>query len=278
MDAGVVIFWLVVWAIIGAVVTPFVYQAKGREVVQGAIVGAIVGALGGLIFLVPLWLLTPIKGDETPVKRKNEDKEAEEISETSAFSPLAKQILQYSEKPAEAFVLHDVVNEKAIMGLTEFQLAYIKEWTVEPVDSEYGWYIHQSYLEMMNRDIYALHRELDQLKDELYELGQAIEKAKKGARGISEDDYLNQKPGVKDTLMEEFFFRQNPGVGGLKPAVVQGEAASIDRLVVLAARKERLEENIKQLEWGVQQIQTLMDKLQPEFGDDDAFEVEWKAI
>ncbi len=44
-------------ALIGALVTPLVYWAKGRKPASGFFAGVLVGALGNLILLVPLWLM-----------------------------------------------------------------------------------------------------------------------------------------------------------------------------------------------------------------------------
>jgi hypothetical protein len=44
-------------ALIGALITPLVYWAKGRKPASGFFVGVIVGAFGNLITLIPLWLL-----------------------------------------------------------------------------------------------------------------------------------------------------------------------------------------------------------------------------
>ncbi|MCE7946038.1 MAG: hypothetical protein DYG88_01265 [Chloroflexi bacterium CFX4] len=44
-------------ALIGALVTPLVYWAKGRKPASGFFVGVLVGALGNLILLILLWVL-----------------------------------------------------------------------------------------------------------------------------------------------------------------------------------------------------------------------------
>ncbi len=44
-------------ALLGAVITPFVYGAKQRKPATGFFVGVLVGAIGSVIWLVPLWLL-----------------------------------------------------------------------------------------------------------------------------------------------------------------------------------------------------------------------------
>ncbi len=44
-------------ALIGSVVTPLVFWAKGRKPASGFFVGVLVGALGNLILLIPLWLM-----------------------------------------------------------------------------------------------------------------------------------------------------------------------------------------------------------------------------
>jgi hypothetical protein len=44
-------------ALIGAVITPLVYWAKGRKPASGFFAGVIVGAFGNLILLIPLWLI-----------------------------------------------------------------------------------------------------------------------------------------------------------------------------------------------------------------------------
>ncbi|MEO1289952.1 MAG: LppX_LprAFG lipoprotein, partial [Chloroflexota bacterium] len=55
-------------AILGAVVTPFVYQRKGRSVANAIVIGGVVGALGSLLLLIPLWLFIPqmTASDEEP--------------------------------------------------------------------------------------------------------------------------------------------------------------------------------------------------------------------
>ena len=44
-------------ALIGALITPLVYWAKGRKPASGFFAGVVVGAFGNLILLIPLWLL-----------------------------------------------------------------------------------------------------------------------------------------------------------------------------------------------------------------------------
>jgi hypothetical protein len=44
-------------ALIGALVTPLVFWAKGRKPASGFFAGVLVGALGNLILLIPLWLM-----------------------------------------------------------------------------------------------------------------------------------------------------------------------------------------------------------------------------
>ncbi|MCC7447837.1 MAG: hypothetical protein IT324_10485 [Anaerolineae bacterium] len=44
-------------ALIGALVTPLVYWAKGRKPASGFFAGVLVGALGNLILLIPLWIM-----------------------------------------------------------------------------------------------------------------------------------------------------------------------------------------------------------------------------
>jgi hypothetical protein len=44
-------------ALIGALITPLVFWAKGRKPASGFFAGVLLGALGNLILLVPLWLM-----------------------------------------------------------------------------------------------------------------------------------------------------------------------------------------------------------------------------
>ncbi len=44
-------------ALIGALITPLVYWAKGRKPASGFFAGVLVGALGNLVLLLPLWVL-----------------------------------------------------------------------------------------------------------------------------------------------------------------------------------------------------------------------------
>jgi hypothetical protein len=44
-------------ALIGALITPLVFWAKGRKPASGFFAGVLVGALGNLILLIPLWLM-----------------------------------------------------------------------------------------------------------------------------------------------------------------------------------------------------------------------------
>lgn len=59
MDIGVQIFlvWAATGALLGALITPFAFGARGRKPATGFFVGVLVGALGNLLLLVPLWLL-----------------------------------------------------------------------------------------------------------------------------------------------------------------------------------------------------------------------------
>ncbi|MGJ3238051.1 MAG: MFS transporter [Anaerolineae bacterium] len=58
-------------AIVGAVVTPFVYQRKGRSMANAVVVGALAGGVGSLALLIPLWWLIP-QGDFNDDLPKNE--------------------------------------------------------------------------------------------------------------------------------------------------------------------------------------------------------------
>lgn len=44
-------------ALIGALITPLVYWAKGRKPASGFFAGVLTGALGNLVLLLPLWVL-----------------------------------------------------------------------------------------------------------------------------------------------------------------------------------------------------------------------------
>ncbi|GAB5493911.1 MAG: hypothetical protein Phog2KO_41260 [Phototrophicaceae bacterium] len=68
---------LVLWvmglsSILGAVVTPFVYQYKNRHVANAVVIGGVVGAIGSLVLLLPLWIFIPRLDEdsqqEIPVK------------------------------------------------------------------------------------------------------------------------------------------------------------------------------------------------------------------
>ncbi|MGB7340738.1 MAG: MFS transporter [Phototrophicaceae bacterium] len=54
------LLWLMgLSSILGAVVTPFIYQRKGRSPSNAVVIGGLVGAIGSLVLLIPLWLLIP---------------------------------------------------------------------------------------------------------------------------------------------------------------------------------------------------------------------------
>jgi hypothetical protein len=55
-----------VGALIGAVITPLVYWAKGRKPASGFFAGVLVGALGNLILLIPLWLMLKPRRNTLP--------------------------------------------------------------------------------------------------------------------------------------------------------------------------------------------------------------------
>ena len=59
MDERIQLYVLVagLGALIGALITPLVFWAKGRKPASGFFAGVLVGALGNLILLIPLWLL-----------------------------------------------------------------------------------------------------------------------------------------------------------------------------------------------------------------------------
>lgn len=46
-------------SILGAVITPFVYQRKNRSAANAIVIGGVVGGLGSLVLLIPLWLFVP---------------------------------------------------------------------------------------------------------------------------------------------------------------------------------------------------------------------------
>jgi LPXTG-site transpeptidase (sortase) family protein len=54
-----VLLWIVLWSIIGGIITPLVYVRKNRDALTGALLGLIVGAVGSFVLLLPLWLLVP---------------------------------------------------------------------------------------------------------------------------------------------------------------------------------------------------------------------------
>ncbi|MCS6872373.1 MAG: hypothetical protein RML95_00620 [Anaerolineae bacterium] len=49
--------WAGSGALIGALITPLVYWAKGRKPASGFFAGVLAGGLGNLLFLLPLWAL-----------------------------------------------------------------------------------------------------------------------------------------------------------------------------------------------------------------------------
>jgi hypothetical protein len=57
---------MVVWAMIGAIVTPIVYTQKGRSPWAGLFVGMALGALGGILLLAPLWIFIRPPGKKCP--------------------------------------------------------------------------------------------------------------------------------------------------------------------------------------------------------------------
>ncbi|MEO1646027.1 MAG: MFS transporter, partial [Chloroflexota bacterium] len=46
-------------SILGAVITPLVYQRKNRSAANAIVIGGVVGGLGSLVLLIPLWLFVP---------------------------------------------------------------------------------------------------------------------------------------------------------------------------------------------------------------------------
>jgi formylglycine-generating enzyme required for sulfatase activity len=52
------ILFIIIWTIIGAIVTPILFSRRGRSAALGFVLGIIGGALGGIIILGPLWYFT----------------------------------------------------------------------------------------------------------------------------------------------------------------------------------------------------------------------------
>lgn len=50
--------FIIVWTIIGAIVTPILFSRRGRSAALGFVLGICGGALGGIIILGPLWYFT----------------------------------------------------------------------------------------------------------------------------------------------------------------------------------------------------------------------------
>jgi Flp pilus assembly protein TadD len=48
--------WAGSGALIGALITPLIYWAKGRKPASGFFAGVLAGGLGNLLFLLPLWI------------------------------------------------------------------------------------------------------------------------------------------------------------------------------------------------------------------------------
>ncbi|MEZ4861878.1 MAG: branched-chain amino acid ABC transporter permease [Caldilineaceae bacterium] len=53
------ILWIVVWGILGGMVTPRIYARRDLDVSQASLGGAAIGAALGPIGLIPLWIYTP---------------------------------------------------------------------------------------------------------------------------------------------------------------------------------------------------------------------------
>jgi branched-chain amino acid transport system permease protein len=51
--------WIIVWAVIGSIVTPRIYGRKDLDVSQASFAGAAIGGATGPIGLLPLWYFTP---------------------------------------------------------------------------------------------------------------------------------------------------------------------------------------------------------------------------
>jgi hypothetical protein len=56
-DVQLYLIFVGLGALIGALITPLVYWAKGRKPASGFFAGVVAGAFGNLILLIPLWLL-----------------------------------------------------------------------------------------------------------------------------------------------------------------------------------------------------------------------------
>ncbi len=66
------LLWIIgLSSIIGAVVTPFVYQRKNRHVANAVVIGGFVGAIGSLVLLLPLWIFIPRLDDTDTVPVKS---------------------------------------------------------------------------------------------------------------------------------------------------------------------------------------------------------------
>jgi hypothetical protein len=59
MTTELVLLYLFIGGLIGALITPLVYWAKGRKPASGFFAGVVTGAVGNLLLLLPLWILLP---------------------------------------------------------------------------------------------------------------------------------------------------------------------------------------------------------------------------
>ncbi|RMF54041.1 MAG: hypothetical protein D6749_00585 [Chloroflexota bacterium] len=58
METEIIIgLWAGSGALLGALITPLVYWAKGRKPASGFFAGVLAGAVGNIVLLLPLWLL-----------------------------------------------------------------------------------------------------------------------------------------------------------------------------------------------------------------------------
>lgn len=93
------IIMMIVWAVIGAVVTPIVFKAKQQSIGLGIFLGIVSGALGGILILLPLWLITPNRNKQKKNMTPELSKEQNTMSNFSInyVTPIQNQISHAAE-------------------------------------------------------------------------------------------------------------------------------------------------------------------------------------
>ena len=56
-----IVLWMIVWSVVGSVVTPRVFLKKDLDISNAPLTGAFVGAATGPLGLIPLWQIAPMQ-------------------------------------------------------------------------------------------------------------------------------------------------------------------------------------------------------------------------